>query len=220
MAKRTVLRLTYLLMSLPVIACATLCYLSNFGNVRNYYKQCINVARKNKETYPQELVQCLYLGEDKRAQSHLGVDYIGIFRAILSIVKGQLQGASTVEQQFVRTVIGRYERTLTRKLLEQLLSHLVCLRLTKLQIAESYMSIAFLGTNMQGVPSLCERLAPASYDLSFYAGVVARLKHPQPNGESLVWTTKHLNRTKWIMHQYNSANKEIKMDSQRSAFSF
>ena len=202
-----------------MIVVAILFYLSNLGNVRNYYKKCINVARKNKETYPPELVQCLYLGEDKRGKSHLGVDYIGIFRAILSIIKGQFQGASTIEQQFVRTVIGRYERTLTRKFLEQLLSHLVCLRLTKLQIAESYMSIAFLGTNMQGVPSLCERLAPASYDLSFYAGVVARLKYPQPKDESLVWATKHLNRTKWIMRQYNPANKAFKTDSQRSAFS-
>ncbi|HIF5642111.1 TPA: transglycosylase domain-containing protein [Vibrio parahaemolyticus] len=219
MAKRTVLRLVYLLLSLPMIAVAILCYLFNFGNVRLYYKQCINAARKNNKTYSQELIQCLYFGEDKRGQSHLGVDYIGVFRAILSIVKGQLQGASTIEQQFVRTVIGRYERTLTRKLLEQLLSHLVCLRLTKLQIAESYLSIAFFGTHMQGVTSLCDRLAPKSYDLSFYAGVVARLKYPQPKRESQVWATKHLNRTEWIMRQYNSANKAFKTDSQRSAFS-
>ncbi len=210
MAKRTVLKLVYLLLSLPMIAVAILCYLFNLGNVRLYYKQCINAARKNNKTYSKRLIQCLYFGEDKRGQSHLGVDYIGVFRAILSIARGQLQGASTIEQQFVRTVIGRYERTLKRKLLEQLLSHLVCLRLTKLQIAESYLSIAFFGTHMQGVVSLCDRLTPKSYDLSFYAGVVARLKYPQPKRESQAWATKHLNRTEWIMRQYNSANKRLR----------
>ncbi|WP_133010721.1 transglycosylase domain-containing protein [Marinomonas flavescens] len=212
MAKRTVLRLVYLLMSLPMIAVAILCYLFNFGNVRTYYKQCINAVHANNKTYSQELIQCLYIGEDKRGLSHLGVDYIGIFRAILSILRGQLQGASTIEQQFVRTVVGRYERTLTRKWLEQLLSHLVCLRLTKRQVAESYLSIGFFGANMQGVPALFDRLAPTSYDLSFYAGVIARLKYPQPKRKSQVWATKHLNRTTWIMRQYKSTNKELKTE--------
>lgn len=208
----------YFLLSWPMIAVALFSYLFNLGYVRLYYKQCINVVRKNNVAYPQELIQCLYFAEDKRGSSHLGVDYIGIFRAIWSIAKGQLQGASTIEQQFVRTVIGRYERTLARKLLEQLISHLICLRLTKHQVAESYLSIAFFGTHMKGVTSLCDRLDPKSYDLNFYAGVVARLKYPQPKKESQAWATKHFKRTEWIVRQYNSANNAFKTDSQRLAF--
>ncbi|EOW9662244.1 transglycosylase domain-containing protein [Vibrio parahaemolyticus] len=219
MAKRTILRFVYFLLSWPMIMVALFCYLFNVGNIRLYYQQCIKVVRKNHTTYPQELIQCLYFGEDKRGYSHFGVDYIGVVRAIWSIVKGQLQGASTIEQQFVRTVIGRYERTLKRKLLEQLLSHLICLSLTKYEVAESYLSIAFFGTHMKGVASLCEQLAPKSYDLYFYAGVVARLKYPQPKKESQIWSVKHSKRAEWIARQYNSANKAFKTDSQRSAFS-
>ncbi|MCD9525355.1 hypothetical protein GLP13_02635 [Photobacterium carnosum] len=202
-----------------MIMVALFCYLLNLGNVRLYYRQCINVIHENHTAYPQKLIQCLYFGEDKRGHSHLGVDYIGVFRAILSIARGEIQGASTIEQQFVRTVIGRYERTLKRKLLEQLLSHLICFSFTKHEVAESYLSIAFFGTHMKGVTSLYERLAPESYDLNFYAGVVARLKYPQPKKESQIWSIKHSKRTEWISRQYNSANKAFKSDSQHSALS-
>ncbi|KFZ38144.1 hypothetical protein HR45_06470 [Shewanella mangrovi] len=218
MAKRAFLKFVYILLSLPMLVMAVLCYFFNIGNVRFYYNLCINTVRENDKTYPQELIQCLYLGEDKRGQSHLGVDYFGIVRAIWSIIKGRIQGASTIEQQFVRTVIGRYERTLTRKFFEQLLSHLVCLRLKKQQIAESYLSIAFFGSQMRGLSELIEQLSPESFELSFYAGAVARLKYPQPERVSPVWLEKHSKRTEWIVQQYNSANKLLNNEKKRLVF--
>src|SRR5208337_2064528 len=64
---------------------------------------------------PTNLRQALIAAEDHRFFNHGGVDPIALVRAIVRFhLRGRLQGASTIEQQLVRTVTMRYDRTVLR----------------------------------------------------------------------------------------------------------
>lgn len=58
------------------------------------------------------LILTLFVAEDHRNHSHYGVDPVAIVRAlVMRFFYGKKQGASTVEQQLVRTITQRYEKT-------------------------------------------------------------------------------------------------------------
>lgn len=61
------------------------------------------------------LLNALEAAEDHRYRAHLGIDPIAILRAAAStLLKGCLEGGSTIEQQFVRTCTGNAEVSFTR----------------------------------------------------------------------------------------------------------
>ncbi|KXZ74483.1 Penicillin-binding protein 1A [Acinetobacter venetianus] len=72
-------------------------------------------------------------------------------------VKKEFQGASTVAQQFVRVITERYERTLFRKLREQLLAVLITYEFNNKLIGTGYLNIAFLGSGMYGLTGFLRR---------------------------------------------------------------
>src|SRR5690242_20336233 len=76
--------------------------------------------RRNPHSVPLVLLQELLVsGEDHRHGRHHGFDLIAIARAVWRrIARGKYEGASTIEQQLVRVITGRYERTLRRKVRE------------------------------------------------------------------------------------------------------
>ncbi len=70
--------------------------------------------------------QLLVSGEDHRHGWHPGFDIVAILRAVWRrLFFGSREGGSTIEQQLVRTITGRYERTFCRKLREIFLAMLV-----------------------------------------------------------------------------------------------
>ena len=146
-------------------------------------QECENLARY-QELGPPLVAQCLLIsGEDHRHRWHPGFDAIAICRALWRrIAYGLREGASTIEQQIVRTITGRYERTLQRKLLEILLAILVSRFYAKSQLPAIYLAIAYYGWRMNGYRQACERLKlhPSSLSLEDAAGLVARLKYPEP----------------------------------------
>lgn len=84
--------------------------------------------------------------EDKRYFSHSGVDIYCAPRLIKQLVtKKRLGGISTIEQQYVRTVINKKERTIKRKSQEMILSWLITKRLSKEKALRSYLSSAYFG---------------------------------------------------------------------------
>lgn len=130
-----------------------------------------------------QILNVLILSEDRRFFRHPGVDLIAIARALWSIlVKRRLQGASTIEQQLVRTLTKRYELTLRCKLREITLALLVSLSSRKSQIARSYLQVAYFGWQMNGLLQACKRLHinPSTASALEAATVIARLKYPEP----------------------------------------
>lgn len=156
------------------------------------------------------LISALVVAEDRRFYRHSGIDSRAIIRAIWStIFRGRLQGASTIEQQLVRTIIHRYELSLTRKLREFLLAVMVSSAFSKQRIARAYLSFAYFGWQMNGINEACHRLKYNLHNLSIYqaANVVARIKYPEPETASQSRKEQIHIRTRFISKQIESNQK-------------
>lgn len=127
-------------------------------------------------------VEALILGEDVRFFSHRGLDIIAIARAIKRLVfYGNLQGASTIEQQLVRTLTGDYRRTLSRKIKEALLASTLWGRVDKIDILKSYLAVAHFGTGITGLGAAIATIkTPSAFEHCRAAHVIAHLRYPLP----------------------------------------
>src|SRR5207244_8697723 len=96
---------------------------------------------------------------------------------------GRREGASTIEQQIVRVLTNRFERTFVRKVHEVLLAALVADLFPKSATPRLYLSIGYFGWRMDGFLQACRRLElrPDILSLDDAADVVARLKYPEPH---------------------------------------
>ncbi len=145
--------------------------------------ECAQLARHPELGPPLVAQRLLVSGEDHRHAGHPGFDVIAIGRAVWRrIAYNSHEGASTIEQQIVRTITGQYERSLRRKLREILLGTLVSQSFAKSQLPAVYLSIAYYGWRMNGYRQACQRLGlySGSLTLEEAAGLVARLKYPEP----------------------------------------
>lgn len=140
--------------------------------------------------------------EDRRYMFHCGVDIFGISRAIVRIIfSKKIEGASTIEQQLVRVLTGRYERTMSRKMLEIVLAILISKDKSKDEMARLYLSIAYYGWEMKGYNEACRRIClnihePSPYEL---ASIVARLRYPEARVASRKRLSQISNRAKYAM---------------------
>ncbi len=137
---------------------------------------------------PTILVHALIVAEDRRFYAHGGVDPIAVARALWRVTaQGKIEGASTLEQQLVRTVSCRYEKTIARKVREVLLASLVHRAIPKKSLPGLYLSVAYFGWGMNGLEQACERLNIQLEHLSLEqaASLVARIKYPEPRELSL-----------------------------------
>lgn len=148
---------------------------------------CILIERNSDCTPPLIAQRLLVSGEDHRHARHPGFDLIAIGRACWRRLScGTHEGGSTIEQQIVRVLTGRYERTVTRKLREIALAALVARRYPKHRLPAAYLWIGYYGWRMNGYLQACRRLGmpPQSLSSEEAAMLVARLKYPQPREAS------------------------------------
>ena len=145
----------------------------------------------------------LILAEDKRAWKHCGVDFVAILRSIVLTVLGKPHGGSTILQQLVRTLTGRYERTFARKYSEILLSYMVAAKVDRSIYPRVYLSIAYYGTGIENYDKLIDQIRNSPEDeLQFAAMAVARLKYPEPRQKSPLMQTLILRREKFLIRKY------------------
>ncbi len=102
---------------------------------------------------PEYLKQAVILTEDANFYNHFGLDFKGIFRAILVNLKLRkpLQGGSTISQQLIRSSFLTREKTLERKVREIILTLELERRYSKDQILEWYLNQVPFGSNAYGV---------------------------------------------------------------------
>ena len=125
----------------------------------------------------------LISAEDHRFFSHPGFDLIAICRCIYRrTMCGKIEGASTIEQQIVRTLTGQYKRTIRRKIKEILLAVLLTSVVPKRDLPGLYLQIGYYGWRMNSFREACLRLGLDARNMSLpdAAGVIARLKYPEP----------------------------------------
>ncbi len=94
--------------------------------------------------------------EDKRFASNSGIDIRGIARAFFQDVlhKGNVQGASTIEQQFVKNALqAQAHRTLFEKLREAALAYQLAHRWSKEKILIEYLNTIYFGNGAYGIES-------------------------------------------------------------------
>ena len=98
--------------------------------------------------------------EDHRFYHHLGIDLIGVGRAVSrNVEQRQLaEGGSTLTQQLARTLFLSNSRTWGRKAKEAGLAVLLELELSKDRILELYLNRVFLGGSVYGVEPMSQRL--------------------------------------------------------------
>jgi len=98
------------------------------------------------------LVDAVVAEEDNRFYEHAGVDFYGIFRALLKNTRaGRIrQGASTVTQQLARNVFDLRDRTYDRKILEVFLAMRIERFVPKNKIMELYLNRVYFGGGLYG----------------------------------------------------------------------
>ena len=96
---------------------------------------------------PRYVSDSFVAAEDVRFRHHLGVDPIGVGRALwLDLRAHQIaQGGSTIDQQIIKARFLSQERTWRRKLIEIPLAVVLDARMTKDEILEVYLNDVYLG---------------------------------------------------------------------------
>lgn len=107
------------------------------------------------------LVEASVAVEDERFYQHNGVDLRGITRAFVQgvVLGGDIQGASTITQQYIRNTILLEERTditLKRKVREAYLAIELESRKSKEEILELYLNAIYYGEGAYGVQAAAQ----------------------------------------------------------------
>jgi penicillin-binding protein 1A len=102
---------------------------------------------------PPIVVDAFVAAEDNSFWTHRGVDYWGMFRALITNLRAghTRQGASTITQQVVKTFLLTPERTFRRKIQEIVLARRLESSLTKQEIMTLYMNQIYFGHGRYGV---------------------------------------------------------------------
>lgn len=105
------------------------------------------------ERIPRVLVLSVLAAEDADFYRHEGLDYLGLFRAIVRGLwnGGQFRGTSTITQQLVKNLLLGSERTLSRKIRELILARRVEQEFTKNEILALYLNHINFGHGRYGV---------------------------------------------------------------------
>lgn len=131
--------------------------IAQFGSERREYVPLSRI--------PRQLQDAVLAVEDARFREHSGVDPRGMARAVVAaLTGGRRQGASTITQQLVRTMLLTREFSVERKAKEILLALKVEQELSKDRILEIYMNEIFLGQRAYGFAAAAQTYFGKSMD--------------------------------------------------------
>lgn len=102
---------------------------------------------------PEVMIQAVLASEDERFYEHPGVDWQGLTRAVVHVLRTGEKGpgGSTITMQVARNFFLGREKTYLRKLNEILLALKIERELSKAEILELYLNKIFLGHRAYGV---------------------------------------------------------------------
>ncbi|MBL7662481.1 PBP1A family penicillin-binding protein [bacterium] len=169
---------------------------------------------------PQLVKNAFLAAEDENFYHHKGIDLISILRAVWVNLrhKDHKQGASTITQQVVKSLLLSREKTYERKAKEAILSYKLEQHLTKDEIFSIYLNEIYLGATAYGVKAAAQVYFHKELkDLTIgEAAFIAGLP-PKP---SYYADKKHrsdaLNRRKYVLRQL-FANKFISKEEHEQA---
>ncbi|MDR7149266.1 penicillin-binding protein 1A [Hydrogenophaga palleronii] len=131
--------------------------IAQFGTERRVY---VPLAQT-----PQQLKDAVLAVEDSRFYEHSGIDPKGMARAAVALLTGgRKQGASTITQQLVRTMLLTRELSAERKAKEILLALRLEQAISKDRILEIYLNEIFLGQRAYGFAAAAQAYFGKSLD--------------------------------------------------------
>jgi penicillin-binding protein 1A len=159
------------LLALGVAVAVATAYLPSYSELtkRNDLGQMIRVRAANGQvlvsmgpsfgqwlTYdqiPPEMRAALISTEDRRFRSHIGIDPVGLIRAVGSaVIEGhRVRATSTITQQLARNIFLTNKRDYVRKLKEAILALALERKFTKDQILELYLNREYFGGGAYGI---------------------------------------------------------------------
>ncbi|HTW42138.1 MAG TPA: transglycosylase domain-containing protein [Solirubrobacteraceae bacterium] len=111
------------------------------------------------EQIPKVVEDAVVSIEDKRFWSNSGVDLRGIARAFLDDIehKGAAQGASTIEEQFIKNALqAQSHRTIFEKMREAALAYQLSHKWSKQKIITAYLNTIYFGNGAYGIEAAAE----------------------------------------------------------------
>ena len=108
---------------------------------------------------PQIVKDAVIAIEDKRFYSNNGVDIRGVARAFFQDFrhKGTVQGASTIEQQFIKIALqAQSHRTIFEKLRESALAYQLSHKWSKDKIITAYLNTIYFGNGAYGIEAAAQ----------------------------------------------------------------
>ena len=163
------------------------------------------------EQTPQVLIDAVIASEDDRFFEHPGVDYQGLIRAGINLIKTgkKGQGGSTITMQVARNIYLSPEKTYLRKINEILLALKIERQLSKESILELYMNIPYLGNRAYGAASAAKVYYGKSVsDLSLAeAAMIAGLPKAPSLYNPIVNPERALVRRNYVLRRMHELNK-------------
>ncbi|MFL6721431.1 MAG: transglycosylase domain-containing protein [Sphingomonas sp.] len=164
-------------LALIVAVAVATAYLPSYGDLtkRSDLGQMIRVRAANGQvlvsmgpsfgqwlTYdriPPEMRAAMISTEDRRFRSHIGVDPIGLGRAVASALtkNHRVSATSTITQQLARNIFLTNNRSFTRKLKEAILALALERKFSKNQILELYLNRVYFGGGAYGIDAASRR---------------------------------------------------------------
>ncbi|HEX4482914.1 MAG TPA: transglycosylase domain-containing protein [Solirubrobacteraceae bacterium] len=118
-----------------------------------------NRVNVTPEQIPQVVKEAVISIEDKRFATNSGVDIRGIGRAFVQDIlhKGSIQGASTIEQQFIKNALqAQSHRTIFEKLREAALAFQLSHKWSKEKIITAYLNTIYFGNGAYGIEAAAQ----------------------------------------------------------------
>lgn len=105
------------------------------------------------EDVPPQFIDALLASEDDAFYQHIGVDFKGLARAVVELIKTgrKKSGGSTITMQVAKNYYLSSEKTFTRKFTEILLALKIEGALSKQEILELYINKIYLGKRAYGI---------------------------------------------------------------------
>jgi 1A family penicillin-binding protein len=119
---------------------------------------------QNREVVPiseisSDTLHAIVAVEDERFYQHGALDYEGLARALVSTLRGNRQGASTLTQQYVRSTVlldEASDMTLARKVREAYISIKVEEMFSKDEILTGYLNAVYFGEGAYGIEAAAQ----------------------------------------------------------------
>ena len=129
------------------------------------------------EEIPQSMKNAMVATEDRRFYHHIGVDPIGLLRAVYVWATGskRIEATSTITQQLARNLFLNSNRTVDRKLREAVLAMALEAKFSKQQILELYLNKVYFGGGAYGIDSASRKFFshPATHLSNAESAIIA-----------------------------------------------